>query len=189
MQVILYKNVENVGLPGEIANVKPGYYRNYLGPRRLAEPVSPGAMKRLEERRAKLEKEAGEIRLAAKEMGVRMQAVPIKFVEKNSETGRLFGSVTTADIAAKLSEMGFKVDRRQVAMPQTIKQIGTYTASIKLHAGASTQVTVIVDPETPLPEKEAMPEAIEEDAEEGEGGETGEGEKQAESGGETSSEA
>lgn len=167
MQIILMENVENVGLPGELANVKPGYFRNFLGPRGLAVKATPGNLKSLEEKRAKLDKAAEEIRGAAKELGVRLQAVPLKFVEKNSETGRLFGSVSTGDIARKLGEQGFEIDRRQIAMRQAIKDIGTYSAVVKLHAGHSVTIEIEVDPETPLPERKPAPEPSEEEAEEG----------------------
>lgn len=167
MQIILMGNVENVGLPGELANVKRGYFRNYLGPRGLAVRATPGNLKSLEEKRAKLDKEADKIRGAAKELGVRLQAVPLKFVEKNSETGRLFGSVSTGDIARKLAEQGFDIDRRQIAMRQAIKEIGSFSAVVKLHAGHSVTIAIEVDPETPLPEKRVAPEPHEEEPEEG----------------------
>lgn len=162
MKVILYQSVENLGLPGEIASVKPGYYRNFLGPRGIASPATPGNLKQLESRRKRLEAEASKLVNAAKAIGDRLKGVTLTFVMRAGTNDRLFGSVTSADVAEKLAEQGIEVDRRKIAVP-AIKTVGTYTAKVKLHANIASPITIVVEREGG---SEPEPEPIEDEAEE-----------------------
>lgn len=168
MKVILFQTVENVGLPGDIAAVKPGYYRNFLGPRGIAVEASPGNLKQLEQKRKKLQEEAAKLVSSAKEVGERLKEATLTFVMRAGENDRLFGSVTSADVAEKLSELGFDVDKRRISVP-SIKTLGKFSARVKLQANMAAPVTIIVERDKsadPVPEPEETEE--EESAEEGE---------------------
>lgn len=147
MEVIILKNVDNVGLPGDISNVKPGYFRNFLEPRGLAVPATAGNLKSLEQKRDKLKIEADTIVKAAQGLGEQLSDVTLTFVEKVADSERLFGSVTPADIAEKLQEAGFDIQRRQIFVPTPIKTVGPHTAVIKLQASLTATVTIVVEGE------------------------------------------
>ena len=156
MKVILFKNLDNLGLPGDITEVKAGYYRNFLLPRGLAAEATPANLKSLELKRKKLKAEADKIVSAARDFGDQIKNAVLKFTLKAGENNRLFGSVTSADIAARLQEMGFDVDRKRVSLSHPFKAVGTYQVKIRLHTNLSTTVNVVVDreggDEAPKPE-------------------------------------
>jgi large subunit ribosomal protein L9 len=159
MKVILLENLENLGLPGQITNVKNGYYRNFLLPRKLAIEANDANLKSLEQKRQKLNRQAETIINEAKSVADRLKEVTLKFVERVSDNNRLFGSVAAGDIATKLEEMGFEIDRRRISM-QPIKTTGTHSASIRLHANLAVPIKVIVEAENvPEPAKAEKPEA------------------------------
>lgn len=170
MKVILLQNVDNVGLPGSVANVKAGYFRNFLAPRGLALKASAANMKILEDKRSKLEKEADQISDEAKSLGDRIDGRTLEFEMKIGDNDRLFGSVSTADIAERLAEEGIEVERRRISIAHAIKDLGSHTAVVKLSAGVTATVNVIVKAE-PRPEDEEAEreEAEREEAERAEG--------------------
>lgn len=145
MKVILLKNVENVGLPGETAEVKPGHYRNFLLPRGWAVEATRGNLKMLQSRRQKLSHEAETIVKEADEIGAKLKEVTLTFIEKASDNERLFGSVTPADIADKLTAEGFDIHKRHVALSEPIKSVGSFQAMVKLHSNVSVPVKVVVE--------------------------------------------
>lgn len=159
MKVILLENMDNLGLPGNLAEVRPGYYRNFLQPRGIAVEATTHNLRALEERRRHLQRKAEVIMNEAKSLGDRLRGVTLKFIEKVGENNRLFGSVTTGDIAARLAELGFEIDRRKIHLSEAIKATGKFIANVKLHTQLSAPVTVIVEaiPE-PKKEEEARPE-------------------------------
>lgn len=155
MKVILLQNLENVGLPGEVTDVKNGYYRNYLGPRGLAVEATQSNIKTLAHKREKLKVEAKQIVDESKALADRLAEVSLTFVEKVGENQRLFGSVTAADIVNKLADEGFEIERRRVVLSEAIKTVGTHTIQIKLYAGMTVPLKVIVESEVePEPEPE-----------------------------------
>lgn len=158
MEVIILKNVDNVGLPGEISNVKPGYFRNFLEPRGLAVPATAGNLKSLEQKRDKLKVEADTIIKAAQGLGEQLSDVTLTFVEKVADSERLFGSVTPADIAEKLQEAGFDIQRRQISVPTPIKTVGPHTAVIKLQASLTATVAIVVEGEGVSEEEQRLAE-------------------------------
>jgi large subunit ribosomal protein L9 len=155
MKVILLKHVENVGLPGEVASVANGYYRNFLLPRRLALEATESNLKSLASKREKLRKDAEKVVEAAEELGARLQSLTLKFVEKVSEKDRLFGSITTTDIARKLESIGYKLQRRNIALPQVIKTVGTFSANVRIHSNVSVPITIVVEKEAGEEEADA----------------------------------
>lgn len=158
MEVIILKNVDNVGLPGDISNVKSGYFRNFLEPRGLAVPATAGNLKSLEQKRDKLKAEADTIIKAAQGLGEQLSDVTLTFVEKVADSERLFGSVTPADIAEKLQEAGFDIQRRQVSVPTPIKTVGPHTAVIKLQASLTATISIMVEGEGVSEEEQRLAE-------------------------------
>lgn len=149
MQVILFQNVERLGMQGDVVNVAAGYFRNYLGPRGIAVEASQGTLTRLEAKRAKMRAEAERQIGEAGAIARQLKDVQLKYVMKTTPDGtRLFGSVSAGDIADKLQAMGFKtVERRQIALHEPIKAVGAHTVKVKLLGSVESHVTVHVEAE------------------------------------------
>src|SRR4029077_1492323 len=144
MEVILRDHVENVGKRGEVVKVADGYARNYLLPRNLALPVTPGNMKHIERERGKLDAKEAEEKGGAQAIAARMAGVEVVITRRVGETDVLFGSVTSADIAEALGKQGFEADRRKLGLREPIKKLGSYTVPLKLHREVTVQVPVRV---------------------------------------------
>jgi len=147
MEVILLKDVDKVGLRGEVVNVARGYARNFLLPRKLAEPASDGRvaeLKRIDERRARSEARTVE---QAREIAEVLRKTVLSFDVKSGPTGALFGSVTTTDIADELwRTRKIRVDRRKIGT-DTIKRIGRYSIPVEIFEDVSVEVKTLVVPE------------------------------------------
>ncbi len=160
MQVILFQNIEKLGLQGDVVNVANGYFRNYLGPRGIAIAASDSNLSRLDEKRKKLkseaEKQLNEAEIVAKHLGT----VKLIYVMKATERGGLFGSVAAHDILEKLKEQGFaNIERRQIMLAEPIKTLGTHTVKVKLHSHVGTNISVTIQPEGQAAEVAAPAEA------------------------------
>jgi large subunit ribosomal protein L9 len=148
MEVILRQDIEKVGLRGEVVDVAPGFARNYLLPRKLAETATPAKVAELrkhEEKRARHEAQSFE---QAQEMAQRLEADELRFDVPAGETGTLFGSVTATDIAERLWESKrVRIDRRKLDLPESIKRIGRYQVPIELFADVTATLRLAVVPE------------------------------------------
>jgi large subunit ribosomal protein L9 len=144
MEVILREHVDNLGRRGEIVKVADGYARNYLLPRKLALLANEGNKKQVERERDKFEAKEGEERKIAEAMSARMGSLEIEIPRKVGENDVLFGSVTTADIAAALGARGFEVDRRKLSLHEPLKRLGEVDVPLKLHRDVITTVKVKV---------------------------------------------
>jgi large subunit ribosomal protein L9 len=144
MEVILREHVDNLGKRGEIVKVADGYARNYLLPRKLALLATDGNRKQIEREREKFEAKESEERKAAEALSARMGSLEIQIPRRVGENEVLFGSVTTADIAAALDAKGFEVDRRKLQLSEPIKKLGEFDVPLKLHRDVSTTVKVKV---------------------------------------------
>jgi large subunit ribosomal protein L9 len=144
MKVILRQDYENLGRFGDIVEVKDGYARNYLIPRRIALPATPGNIKIVEtekkQKAFKLEKE----RRNAQRIAEQISGLEIRIPVRAGENDRLFGSVTSQVIADKLSKHGIEVDRRKIQLEEPIKTLGSYDIPIKLHPEISVNLKVHV---------------------------------------------
>ena len=109
MQIILRHAIENLGKPGDVVTVSPGYARNYLLPRGFAYEATPGNLKRISQERARLEAAENERRDAAQQLANKLEQVSLTFSARVGEEGKLFGSVTSADIQAQLETQGFHI--------------------------------------------------------------------------------
>jgi large subunit ribosomal protein L9 len=148
MKVILREDVPNLGRSGELVNVKPGYGRNYLLPRKLAVLANEANVRKLEHDRAVISARQAKLRGNAEEQAKRINAVAVTIARKVGEQEKLFGSVTALDIAEALASKGQKVDRRHIHLPEPIKTTGTHQVEIRLHRDVIAQIRVDVVPET-----------------------------------------
>lgn len=149
MQVILLEKVVNLGNLGEVVRVRDGYARNFLIPQKKARRATDAALKEFEARRAELEKAQAEKLAASQALGERMNGYQLKIVQKAGVDGRLFGSVTNADIAEGLKKASFEaVEKSQVRLPNgQLKAIGEYPVQVALHADVVVDITVLVEGE------------------------------------------
>lgn len=147
MRIILLDNVENVGLAGDVANVKNGFYRNYLQPRQIAVEATDGNLKMYEQRRKKLREEAQKKVEAARGEAERVREVVLTFVRRAASNNRLFGSVTADDIAAALNEQGYEFTKRDVVIPGPLKDVGAHSATIKVHSHVHVPIQVVIERE------------------------------------------
>jgi large subunit ribosomal protein L9 len=147
MKVILKKAVANLGDAGEVVSVKPGFGRNYLIPQGFAYLASAANVKRLEQERAVLEERSKRDFLEARRRAAQLEGVSIVFEARAGDDGKLFGSVTRADIAEKVQERGldFELDRRIVMLEEPIKTLGVTTVPVHLHADVRVDVEVRVE--------------------------------------------
>ncbi|MCX7016129.1 MAG: 50S ribosomal protein L9 [Candidatus Sumerlaeota bacterium] len=145
MKVILFEAVDNLGRPGDIVEVKSGYYRNYLGPRALAEEASPSNLKRLAAKRRQLEAMAASQLEAAKARASQLKEARIEFRLRASEKGQLFGSIGVADIERALAEKKIEIERRDILLKAPIKTLGEHEVGIRLHASLVAPIKVVVE--------------------------------------------
>lgn len=145
MQIILLEKVVNVGNLGDVVKVKDGYARNFLIPQKLARRATKSAIAEFEVRRADLEKAAAEKLAAAQAQGEKMAGLTVQIGQKAGVDGRLFGSVTNADIATTLTKQGFAVEKAQVRLPHgPLKMVGDHPVHVSLHTDVVVDVTVSV---------------------------------------------
>ncbi|MGE5623093.1 MAG: 50S ribosomal protein L9 [Bacillota bacterium] len=145
MQVILLEKVVNLGNLGDVVKVKDGYARNFLIPQRKARRATQAAVAEFEAKRAELEKAAAEKLAAAQAQGEKLNGMTVQIAQKAGVDGRLFGSVTNADIAEAVTKQGFKVEKSQIRMPQgPLKTVGDFPISIALHTDVVAEITVSV---------------------------------------------
>ncbi len=144
MEIILKEDVQNLGFKGDILTVKSGYGRNYLIPQKKAVLATPSAKKVLAEdlkqRAHKLEK----IKAEAEALAGKINGLTITIGTKASEKGKIFGSVTNIQVAEELDKKGFSVDRKVIVIKETIKELGSYKALLKLHKDVSAEIDLEV---------------------------------------------
>ncbi len=149
MQIILLEKIANLGNLGDIVKVKDGYARNFLIPSRSARRATESAIKEFETKRAELEKAAAEKLAEANALGEKMSGRTVHITQKAGVDGRLFGSVTNADIADALNRIDFKVVKSQVRMPSgPLKTVGEHTVNVAPHTDVMVEVKVVVLGET-----------------------------------------
>ena len=148
MEVILLKKVSNVGDLGEKVSIRPGYGRNFLIPQGYAVPATEANLKRFEEHRAELEKQAAEALSTAEERRTRLDGLMVTVARKAGDEGRLFGSVGTADIAAAVSDMGLPLEKQEIRLPEgAFRATGEYEVAVQLHPEVTATLKLEVVPE------------------------------------------
>jgi large subunit ribosomal protein L9 len=148
MQIILQEDIEKLGHRGDVVTVKPGYARNFLLPRKMAIEATTGNMKALERIRTSLAKKTATELDAAQKQAALINGVALRFTRKTGENDQLFGSVTSADIAEALAAQNFKIDKRQVQIPEAIKALGEYAVTIKVFRDITAAVKAVVEKES-----------------------------------------
>jgi len=141
MEVILLQDVPNIGHKDDIVKVKDGYGRNYLIPKGIAIMATPSAKKVHAENMKQRAHKEEKIRLEAQALAEKLQGITLVIGAKTSSTGKIFGSVNAIQIAESLKEKGFEIDRKNIILPSDqIKEVGTYTATIKLHRDVKAEI-------------------------------------------------
>jgi large subunit ribosomal protein L9 len=150
MKVILNADLENLGLKGEVVEVKSGFARNYLLPKNLALPATKGSVRQAEQmRRARDERDRKE-RAGAEELATKISSTPLNISARAGEEGQLFGSITTSEIADRLSELlGLSIDRRKVQLDEPIRSLGVHGFSVQLHPEVKARGSLEVAPHEP----------------------------------------
>lgn len=144
MDVILRAAIDQLGEPGEIVKVSPGYGRNFLLPRGLAYEATPGNRKRIEQERARLESAEATRKAAAGAVATKLEQVQLTFAARVGDEGKLFGSITATDIAHQLEAQGFHVEKRMIELHEPIRALGVYKVPVRLHAGVHPEIKVWV---------------------------------------------
>ena len=145
MQVILLEKVVNLGNLGEVVKVKDGYARNFLIPQRMARRATTSAVAEFEVKRVELEKAAAAKLAASQTQGEKLNGMTVQISQKSGVDGRLFGSVTNADISEALTKQGFPVEKAQIRMPQgPLKTTGDHAIAVALHTDVVVEITVAV---------------------------------------------
>lgn len=144
MEVILRQAVENLGKPGDVVKVSNGFARNYLLPRGVAFEATPGNLKRIAQERDRLEAAENARRSAASELATKLEQVSLTFSARVGEEGKLFGSVTTADIVHQLETQGFTIEKRQIDLHEPLRTLGVFRVPIRLHADVKPEIKIWV---------------------------------------------
>jgi large subunit ribosomal protein L9 len=156
MEVILKEDVVNLGHRGDVVKVADGYGRNFLLPRKLALQATTANKAVIEQMKASAARRSATEKVQAEELLTKLEPVVLTFTRKSGESGQLFGSVTSADIAAELATRGFEIDRRKISLNEPIKALGNHEVAIRLHREVTAHVKVKVIGEA-VPEEEAAP--------------------------------
>jgi len=144
MQIILKEDIEKLGQMGDMVEVKRGYARNYLIPRNLAVEATPKNVKQLEHQKRIVAARIARVRKDSESLAEKLEGISVTLHHRAGEEEKLFGSVTTMEIAEALREQGIDVDRRKVSLDEPIKRLGEYEAKVKLPGGVSAAVKVSV---------------------------------------------
>lgn len=144
MKVILREDYENLGTLGNIVQVKPGFARNFLFPRKIAYPALPNFVKMIEEEQRQKEHRKHKERKAAEALAEELQNVSVTISVSVGEEDKMFGSVTTQDISEALAKQNVDIDRKKIILDEPIKELGIYSVPIKLHTDVEGKIKVWV---------------------------------------------
>lgn len=148
MKVVLLSDVPGLGQLGQVKEVAGGYGRNYLLPRKLAEMATTAALAKAEQLKAKEARLKAKAEADLRELGELLEGLNITLRAKAGAEGKLFGSVSAADIAEELSKQaGHEIDKRRVALEDTIRQVGTHPVTVRLSPEVTPTINVVVEPE------------------------------------------
>jgi large subunit ribosomal protein L9 len=144
MKVILRDDVKNVGNMGQVIDVADGYARNYLVPRGLAIEANTKNIKSLEHEKRIIGEKAKKIKNSAQDLASKISTITLTIKANAGEEGKLFGSVTTMDIAELLKNEGIEIDKKKISLDEPIKRLGSYSVNVKIHPEISAQLAVEV---------------------------------------------
>lgn len=144
MKVILKEDVKNLGKMGDIVNVAAGYANNFLIPKKLAVEAITENIKALEHQKKMIQEKAKKIKNASRDLADRIASLTLNIKAKAGEEEKLFGSITSMDIADALKNEGIDIDRKKILLEEPIKRLGSYSVGIKLHPDITAQLNIIV---------------------------------------------
>ncbi len=144
MKIILKEDVKNLGRMGDIVNVAEGYARNFLIPRKLAVEANTKSIKALEHEKKIIQEKAKKIKNADQELSDRISSMTLTIRAKAGEEDKLFGSITTMDIAEALKNEDINIDRKKIALDEPIKRLGSYTVSVRIRPEIAAQLNIQV---------------------------------------------
>ncbi len=149
MDIILVENIDGLGNIGDLVSVKSGYARNFLVPKGLAVEANTRNIKEMEHQKRQLERKAQKMMQASELIKAQIEALSCEFALRAGEEGKLFGSVTTMELASKMAEAGIEVDRKKIQLAEPIKNLGDYEIPVKLPGGvvAALKVKVVASEE------------------------------------------
>ena len=141
MDIILIQDVDNLGGANEVVKVRNGYARNFLIPRKFAVEASPSNLKQLAERRKQIEKKEQKMLSAINEVIAKLKEGALKIGAKSGTSGKIFGTVTSLQLARAIREQkGYEIDRKKITLPDEVKELGAYKATIDFGNGHSTEL-------------------------------------------------
>jgi len=144
MKVILKEDVKSIGSMGQIVDVSDGFARNYLVPRGLAVEANVKNIRSQEHEKKVIQEKARKVKNSVQDLANRLANMTVVIKTKAGEEGKLFGSVTTMDIAEQLKNQGIEIDKKKISLDEPIKRLGTYTVNLRLHSEITTQVNMQV---------------------------------------------
>ena len=148
MKVILKQDVNKLGASGDLVEISDGYARNFLFPRNIADEATPERMKEWKDKEAARKKKEVRLEKEARELQKKLSGRAVKVKASIGEKGRLFGSITAANVAESIvSQLAVEVEKKNLRMPESVKQIGSYSFTVRLHPGIEAEMTLIVEGE------------------------------------------
>jgi large subunit ribosomal protein L9 len=144
MKVILKEDVKNIGKMGDIVNVADGHARNYLVPKGLALEANMKNIKSLEHEKRIIQEKAKKLKNVAQYLAEKISTISLTMKAKAGDEGKLFGSITTMDIAEALKNEGIEVDKKKISLEEPIKRLGSYSVNVKIYPEISTQLNIQV---------------------------------------------
>lgn len=148
MEIILRETIENLGRAGQVVKVANGYARNYLLPKKLAYPATPGNLKVIEAERSSLLRKEAKQKDDAEKLQRLLEAVEVTIRRKVGEHDVLYGSVTNSDVADELEKKGFQIEKRKIHMEDHVKTVGEFSIPIRLFKDVTAHIKLKVEPET-----------------------------------------
>ncbi len=145
MKVILKENIETLGHIGDIVKVAPGYARNFLIPKGFAIEATTKNAKALEHAKRQLEYKKNKVREQATQLAARIEAITLVLNHQAGEGDKLFGSVTNIELAENLKQQGVEIDRKKIVLAEPIKQLGEFTAAVKLHPEVTATLKIVIN--------------------------------------------
>jgi large subunit ribosomal protein L9 len=144
VRVVLREDVQHLGTAGELVRVRAGYARNFLLPRGKAAVATTGSVRQIEETKRQAIARAAKLKQSATALSTQLSSVTIEVERQTGEGDRLYGSVTSKDIADAIKQKGYEVDKKDIVMPDAIKTLGEYSLTIKLGSGVESKVKLVV---------------------------------------------
>jgi large subunit ribosomal protein L9 len=144
VRVVLREEVQHLGAVGELVRVRAGYARNFLLPRGKAALATAGSVRQIEDHKRQAIARAAKLKTSAEAQAKQLSGVSIQINRKAGEGDKLYGSVTSKDVAAAIKEKGFEVDKKDLVMPDSIKVVGEYTVTVRLGSGVDAPIKLVV---------------------------------------------